>query len=395
MYYDRIPSTEEALYISRAQQKIAELTAALTEEYSRNDIDEYKPQLCIELQYSIEVLTSTDLTWSEDEIGMMIGYYTIQAGLSSYGYIEINYASIGGGGAGSEVWATIPQLTAVDEASVARDDALQVALDAEIIARIAGDAALQAQIDLLGAGGALTIEITSQINLGAIIVGQVFPVGTLLQDIWVLALGTPAVITGFTFDTYQAVVEAGVPLVISQFTWDIEGAPVNLKLTDSEGIISNQAVSGSSYTPGTPVNYPLAAPGRVTWTLTGDNIEPVTIEVDAWQPSFYGKEATANDNAVTVTEAKILAGTSYIQDTTSQVATTVDTGNTEQGFIAVPKIQTTGDYTKWKEYGANQSEIAVGDFIRPAVDVLVDGVTYSVYRWGYRSPIVSTLTLYR
>jgi len=96
-----------------------------------------------------------------------------------------------------------------------------------------------------------------------------------------------------------------------------------------------------------------------------------------------------------VTEAKILAGTSLLGDTSSEVTRAVNTTNGEQGFIAVPKIQTAGDYTQWNESGANESTIATGDFIRPPVDVAVNGITYSVYRWGYRSPLVSNLTLHR
>ena len=56
MYYDRILSTEEALFISRAQQRIAELSAALADESTRNDVDTYKVELIKELQYAIETL---------------------------------------------------------------------------------------------------------------------------------------------------------------------------------------------------------------------------------------------------------------------------------------------------------------------------------------------------
>ena len=406
MYQDRVLTATEDLYISRAQQKIAELSALLTEEYSRNDVDEYKAQLIIELQFSIDVLKSTELNWTDAQIQMMMDFYTIQARLAVFAYVGINYIPVGGGGSpGAVVYATIGQLTAVQVASEDADVSLQADIDAEIQARIAGDAALQLLVDNLtnaGASGELSVEVISEVNLGSITIGQVFPIGTLLEDIWILALTRPAVtpndfiIENFTFDSYTANLEVGgAGLDIAQFTWDALAAPINMKLSDSEGIIVNQAVSGSSYTPGSPVNYPLGTYGPITWTLTADNMEPVIISVDVSYVSYYGKEATASDAVVTVTEAKILAGTSLLGDTSSEVTRAVNTTNGEQGFIAVPKIQTAGDYTQWNESGANESTIATGDFIRPPVDVAVNGITYSVYRWGYRSPLVSNLTLHR
>jgi len=309
MYQDRVLTATEDLYISRAQQKIAELSALLTEEYSRNDVDEYKAQLIIELQFSIDVLKSTELNWTDAQIQMMMDFYTIQARLAVFAYVGINYIPVGGGGSpGAVVYATIGQLTAVQVASEDADVSLQADIDAEIQARIAGDAALQLLIDNLtnaGASGELSVEVISEVNLGSITIGQVFPIGTLLEDIWILALTRPAVtpndfiIENFTFDSYTANLEVGgAGLDIAQFTWDALAAPINMKLSDSEGIIVNQAVSGSSYTPGSPVNYPLGTYGPITWTLTADNMEPVIISVDVSYVSYYGKEATASDAAL-------------------------------------------------------------------------------------------------
>jgi hypothetical protein len=396
MYYDRVLTDTEALYVDRAKQKIAELTFDLTEEYSRNDVDDYKPQLALELQYSIEVLQSTTLDWTEDEIQEMMDYYTIQGKLVTFGFVGLIYNPVGGGGTpGNNVYATVPQLNAVEQASIDRDAALQAAIDAEIVARIAGDAALQAQIDLFGVGGALTIEITSQVYLGAIYVGQVFPVGTKMEDIWVLALSLEAEVKNLTFDSFATPKSLNASLVITQFTWDVVGTPANMKLSDSEGVIVNQAVTGNSYTPSGTAIYNPASSGPVTWTITGDNIEPIIVTVNFWYESSYGKVATADDNPITVTEAMILGGALTLADTTIESISAVNTSAGEQGWIAVPKTQTAGDYTRWKEYGANQSDIAVGDFIRPPVDVIASGITYSVYRWGYRSPLISNLTLFK
>jgi hypothetical protein len=398
MYYDRVLSTAEALYVSRAKQKIAELTVALVEEYSRNDIDDYKVQLSIELQLSIEVLESSTLTWTADEIQGMTDYYSIEGNLVSFGFVGLEYTPVAGGGTpGVGVYATIPQLNAVEQASIDEDIVISDNLIAEIADRIAGDSTLQDQLDLLGAGGALTVEITSQVSLGSIYIGQVFPIGTLLQDIWDLALTASGTVdlSTFTFDSYVPAAEVGSTLTITQFTWETTGVPAGMTITDSEGVLIAQAVTGNSYTPAVPLEYPLSVYGPITWTLSATNMEDIVITVNVWDKSYYNKESTADDTAVTVTQAKILARVSDFQDTTEQVTMNVDTTAGQQGFIAVPKIQTAGDYTKWVEFGANSSIIAVGDFIRPPVDVLVNGIIYSVYRWGYRSPLVSTLTLYR
>lgn len=395
MHFDRVLSPEENIYVDRAQQKIAELGAALAEEYSRNDIDDYKAQLSRELQYSIEVLKSTNLSWTVDQIQEMMDYYTIQGQLNVYAFVGFHYAPISGGGSSSVVYATIEQLNKVEQDSIDRDAALQAGLDQEILDRIAGDLSLQNQIDLLGVGGALTIEITSQVNLGAIYIGQVFPIGTPMEDIWVLALQVAISVDNFTFDSYAAVNQVGVGFNIAQFTWDVVGVPTNMKLSDSEGIILNQPVSGNSYTPGAPVNYPLGSYGPITWTLTADNMDPVTISVDVWYLNYYRGEPAVDDTPVIVVEADILGGISQLGDTATEVTRLADTGNNEQGFIAVHKAQSGADYTKWRESGANQSNIASGDFINLQGDVIVNGQTYRVYRWGYRSPLNASLTLYR
>ena len=50
MYYDRVLSADEALYVSRAQQRIAALSTKMAEEALRNDVDDYDAQLMVELQ---------------------------------------------------------------------------------------------------------------------------------------------------------------------------------------------------------------------------------------------------------------------------------------------------------------------------------------------------------
>lgn len=206
-------------------------------------------------------------------------------------------------------------------------------------------------------------------------------------------MSVPAVVKNFTFDVYNEVIEVGVNMLITEFTWDIEGAPTNLTITDSKGLMTNVPVTGTSHS--VSLGYNWSVPETLTWTISGDNIDDVVITVDRIYGSYYGKEATADDNEVTVTEAKILAGSKHIAKTDISVTKTADTATTEQAFIAVPKAQTVTSYTKWTVDSTNSSDILVGEFIRPPVDVLVNGVTYQVYKWGYRSPLTKAITLHR
>ena len=593
MYYDRVLSSEEALYVSRAQQKIAELAATMAEQYQRNDVDEYLQELATELQYSVEVLKSTGLVWTADEIRMMMDYYSIQGDLVVIPFRSIVFDPSYSDPSGGQIWATVPQLRAVEAASIAYDAYLLSLIQQAIIDSDAGDSNLQTQIDNLNiTGGSTTVEIISDISIGGIIVGQVFPIGTNLEDIWIALLSTPASVINFTFDTFVPIVEVGDALVISQFTWGINGIPTDMVINDSDGQLVNQPVSGLSYAPaagapeqnlglwsevgdnavwetqevdivandiayptggysgdkfvttsvttinsthtvwqeitkaasaieytvsgyfradevdrimlrilggnfvdgnrggvykgfdltdgsllgigdgdfglfvfvaagsvdmgngwyrcwvkgisdsGTDISFnfgpyssgegnnvdgfhfrgmqintgdikdytettsvPIDTPGvagltynfntqeTLTWTISGNNIEDVVIDVTAFYRSYYYKETAASDALVTPTEVKILAGTSKLVDTVDDVTFTADTGNSDQGVIAVPQTQTVTAYTKWFVDTTNFSFIP--DFIVGPVVVVVNGINYDVYQWGYRSPLVQDLKLHR
>ena len=393
MYYDRVLSSEESLYVSRAQQRIAALSAKAAEGSDRNDLDEYDIQLIRELQYSIEVLTSTFLDWTADDIRMMMDYYTLRGDLLVFAFRAVIFnAPIIYPGCCGEIWASIPQLREVENNSINYDAYLLSLINQEIIDRADYDAYILSLINVVSAGS-ITVPITADITIGGVVLGTVFPVGTLLQDIWIQLLSEPASVSNFTFDSFTPVIEAGANLTITQFTWDVVGVPENLTITDSAGLMVAVPVTGSSHAVG--LLYSAAVNETLTWTISGDNIEDVVITVERVYPSYYGKEVTATDALVTVTEAKILAGTKYVIETDETAIVTTNTSNTEQGFIAVPKAQTVSSYTNWFVDNTNFSEILVGEFITTPTDVTVSGVTYEVYRWGYRSPLSKQLTLHK
>jgi hypothetical protein len=170
--------------------------------------------------------------------------------------------------------------------------------------------------------------------------------------------------------------------------------PRNLKLSDSEGILNNVSVSGSGYTPPSTIAYNLVGNKTVTWTLSGENVGSLELKSYSYYKSFYGKKVTSSDAPITVTQVDILASTvTNIVATDKEIKFTANTSNTEQGWIAVPKVQSNGEYTSWEVDYTNSSSISVGEFITPPVEVSVNGVVYYVYRWGYRSPLNLLLTL--
>ena len=395
MYYNRVLYPTEELYVSRAQQKVAQLTAELAEEYSRNDVDEYKAQLVVELNYSIEVLMFTNLAWTSDDIGIMIDYYTVLACLTSFGKVDFDFVTIKKSCCSSNiVYATRDDLLRVEQESKDRDTIISDGLAQEILDRIQGDQDLHIRIDAISAGGSTTVEITSQVNLGSIYIGEVFPIGTPLQDIIIRSLEEPQV-SNLSFDSFVEVLEASGILDIAQFTWDLAGTePIDMKLSDSRGVMVNVPVSGSSYTPNVPVSYDLSVHGKITWTLSADNMEDITVEVGVWYPTYIGyMYAPGTDAPIPVTPAMALAGTKSVVDTAKAFTFKPVTGALDQAFITVHATQSIKPYEYWEVSGANQSKIGSEDFIIQSPNIYINGEEYNVFQWGYRSPISDTLTL--
>jgi hypothetical protein len=335
----------------------------------------------------------------------MMDYYTLQGNLVTFSFRAIVFnplcALIGVGN-----WATVPQLNLV-EYNLQQYDAYLLQLINQLdIDYQAGDTNLQQQINNINAGaGTLVAELISDITIGGIREGDVFPIGTSLEDIWIQLLGGPVNVVAFRlglFDTGETVVvKMGEDLVVPEFNWVNNGAlPLNFKINDSDGQITDEPLLSNSnvYSPITPYTYNrVTLAGYVQWTLSADNMDDVT-HLARWVfPTYIGKEATADDTPVTMTEAKVLAGTETLVSVVDQsdptiLTVSVDVAAGEQGFIAVHKGQMP-DYTSWFIDNTNFSNIEVGEFILPPVEVTVNGEIYEIYRWGYRSPYTGDITL--
>jgi len=387
MYYEGTLSTVEALFVSRAQQKIAELGASLSEQASRGDVDQEDYQISVELQYAIQGLQSTVSPWTEEERLLVVDFYTLRARLTVYAYRELSFLPTYVGGSEGD-WATRGELAIVDNAAITRDQQQDVAnqderdrIEEESIAR---DEALADLIER----AAVENEIVSAEQHGGVNEGETFVVGTPLEIIIDKILsGTPTV-SNFTFDEHVDYVVVGDSVSITRFSWDHTGDPQGLLLFDSEGIMGNVTpVDIGEYIPPAPIVYTLNTFKTITWTLAGNNIDSATKEIKGLYNSYYGKKAQGDDTPIVVTESDVLAGTSQLTETDVSVTFTADTTNGELGWIAVPTTQSGSDYLKWGTDTSNTDWISSISFIEKQGTITVNGVTYTIYRWRYRSPL--------
>lgn len=398
MYYARTLADHEALFVSRAKQRIIVLGSELSDEFDRNDVTNYKAELIVELQYAINALRSTDLTWDADQIQMTIDYYTQVGNLTAFGFREITFnpTEI------AQVCDCDLILSLINNLTVKVDDNYDYLYNLILQTNIdfkAADVEIYNYINSLTLGGGSAVwssDHTAELDLGGVKVGDKYLKDDSLEDaLRELTTKIPEVVN-FTFDTFTDVVEVGSNLVVTGFTWGVVGVPVGMKITDSEGLLINQAVSGTAFSPATPITYSFATPKTITWTISGDRMKDVVIDVTSLFRSYFNKETTVDDAAITVTEAKILASPiSSLQDTSKEVVLPITTSNVEQGFIAVAKTQSAPDYSKWFVNDNNNSSISSGEFITSPIDVTVNGIVYSVYRWGYRTPLTDNLKLTR
>jgi len=392
MYETRLLTTEQQLYVDKCQEKIAELGAELANEAEINDVSYEKHQMARELQYSIETLKSSFITsQDEDDIERMISYYTIVAELWEFSGRTGQWApppSLPGSG-----YVSQSQFNDYVDSSSAEDLAIRDDLSQEQTAREDGDADLQAQIDILadGAASATTDVIVAGMSVGGIPIGTVYPVGTTFQSIFEELLGVVDKITNFTFSSYGSLKEVGSTVTPSQFTWVNVGFPENLVITDNQG--NSVAVSDSPQTVGW--SYSPASPTTISWTINGDNVSPVTKQTKFVYPTYHGVMSATDNTPIDVTTSMFAGASKTVQDSASgSVTCSFSVSATQQGWIAVPKVQTNGNFTKWLVNADNAGFIGTGFIIGP-VDLNYDGVVYQVYQWGYRSPLTNSLRLYR
>lgn len=405
MYTGRTLTQAESDYVSKAQQRIAQLGGSLAEEIERNDATYEDSQVSVELQYSIDVILYPALDWTAEEIQIMMDFYTLRADLYEFSVCSINRQNIpvfpGSACVTYEMLNTaIENLTVI---MLAADAVLDARIDQVEQDSIDRDDALQAQI---GSGDAvLQAEIVSAQDVGGISVGDVFVIGTPLEDIWnALLIATPGV-SNLSHDNYANPIDANNDLTINFFTWNSIASPQNLLLSDNVGTLTNVPVSGTQYTPPSPLVYSFTPYQTITWTLTGDDITPITMNVSAMYWSYAGIIQAPTDSAIRlILDTDLASAEAEDANTYKQLAFTQDnveftlgTGNDWWGWIAVPKVQSGSAYTEWFVDTINSNFIGVNEFITPpqSPDVTFNGIVYSIYRYGYRSPLYEPLKLHR
>lgn len=401
MYYGRTLAPHEETYVNRASQRIAQLGAELAEEIDRNDVVYAKSQLSVELQYTIEVLNFSALQWTQLEIDTMIDFYTQVGDLAQFSTCQINssrlYILPG------TSCATIEMLTTMRDEIIRYVDASDSYL-LELIQTVEGDSiarddAIWAYVLALETGTpVLEADLTSQQDIGGIVKEEVYVAGTKLEDIWREGL------LNLTPEIADFAVTGALPislvgnLSVSSFNWVPTNVKGQLLLSDNRGVLVDVPVSGSSYIPGTPLDYTIAVGEQLVWTLKADNIEQTFTAQGAYY-SLAGSNEAADDIPVIVTSAMLSAaeasGLKELVDSSQEIEFTINTPNTYQGWIAVESAQSGQDYLKWFVSEVNSGAIEIGEFIIPPYNVAYNGRTYRIYSWGYRSPLSEPLKLHR
>lgn len=381
MYNNKVVSLAEADFINKIRQKIASLGSILAEESIRNDITVEHINKIIVLSYVMEDLLNETLLWSFDDRQEIIDYLMVEYSLIEYPYFDLvtpifsiinnsSFATINqindivlpiNTQVNNNYTGLVAQINEVNQASLDRDSLLQPTL--------------------------LSVGLNSTYPIGT-------PIHTVLLDIVNILFPPPvASVSNLVFPSYMDTqIETGTSFFLDQITWNTTGDAQNLVLNDSENILINEPVSNGSIIFNPTKNYNFSTSKTITWTLSGSNISPITKSISSFYPSYMGKKITGEDIVMSVTSSDILAGTIIpLQNTLNSVIVAMNTTNLEQGWIAV--LKQGASYTSWYVDTLNSGPIGAGNFIESPIDVQVFSLTYSVYRYSYRSPLNNSLTL--
>jgi len=202
---------------------------------------------------------------------------------------------------------------------------------------------------------------------------------------------TPSQVRNFTFTGYSRYVDINHSFINPIFSWGLVGDPDDLILSDSEGLLpANLDVTGlESYA--SSATWTLGDGESVSWSISGSNIDTVSITSTAYHRSAWGVNSTGN----IPTDTQIESGNHFLQPTNSSVSAGVLT-TAEYGWIAVEVIQTGGSYTKWFISDTNKGDIGTEEFVKYAGRVQNVGSfnkEYDVYIYTYPSTNAQTITL--
>jgi hypothetical protein len=234
---------------------------------------------------------------------------------------------------------------------------------------------------------ALENELTADLTVGGIDEGDVFPAGTLFEDMWIDLL-TKATISNLRYEAndLEEFIEVGLPLNITKFLWDTKPTPEDLELWDDKGQYYAQ-VTGDQIS--VNESYTLNDFGSVLWSLNGSNVDLITKETWWVFKTWYG----TNTDGLVPTEAQIKAGMCTLILTATEISIDINTTVNDFGWIAVEDSQTGRNYVEWFVDQLNRSVIGPIEFIRNAGGVTVDGVAYTVYIYNYPTE-VATIKLF-
>ena len=239
-----------------------------------------------------------------------------------------------------------------------------------------------------GEGNGIKSEIISTVEVGGVKVGEVIPIGTLFEDLFNEIL-SPAILVSFSYAGYTEIIEIDTVINEPSFLWEKRGFPLNLKISDDDGQLSNQSVSGGEYE-AVGTSYVRDFYDSVKWNLSGDNVETLEIITTWVRPSYIGKNSTG----LVPNELDIKAGTKLLIETKGEVFLSLSTTDLEYGWFAVPTIQTGKIYTDWKVSEPNQGEIGPGEFIvKRAQIVMNETVSYDIYMYNYNSELSKVIKI--
>jgi len=240
-------------------------------------------------------------------------------------------------------------------------------------------------IGALGSQG-LSQDLIADINLGGVRAGNIFLSGTSYEQMWRALLTTTTVKNlRYEANTLNTSVEIGTTVDISKFLWSVTGNPTNMNLTDNLGL--NLPVSGTEVVHSK--SYMFTDPAAVTFVLS--STESTTTRTVRWlAPTYSGKNTTGY---APTTQSAVLAGNKQLSVTNAGVTVSLNTSDTEYGWIAVPAETPPAPFTKWFVSELNKAAIGPNEFIRLSNSVTVDGREYDIYIFNYSSSL-ATLKLY-
>lgn len=395
MYFNRTLTAEEELYASPAAQKIAELGGKILEESQRNDVTVDYVQQIIELEYTLKALSFDGQTWSRDNTKLVTDFYVLRSDLDM-GTITPwtglpTFPTLPGGV--GQIWATVPQLNAVDQASIDRDNQIIADLTALILEKEVESIDRDNAIMALITPHATEEDITAERQLGGVPEDYFIPQGTTMDTVFKKLFGEPiCTITDLQTNLPNTLAEVGVTYETTYFGMQqsVPGA-INGVL---KGIGDNPMVS----TPFTAGQTLLVFDPALTWTptdhgqifgfdVTADNLSGLTQLIgESVYPTIYGVVTSVDDTPPEITSVELAEGSKVLLKTNEDFEVTVSSTSTQHGWVAIESEQSMTQPIGWATT-AVINDIAIDNFILPAQSLEFLGRTYWVYVWAYRSQV--------